>query len=76
MATPLNPDQIVVDSFPTVEDPSISSVPGGGMSDPPMICSCFGSSNIDSETRQLFNEIITELRSEGFSTSNISSCAR
>ncbi|HEX8244062.1 MAG TPA: hypothetical protein VF541_11215 [Longimicrobium sp.] len=45
MATPLNPDEIVVDSFPTGDQSSMSSEPGG-MSEPPMICSCFGSCDI------------------------------
>ena len=46
MATPLNPDQLVVDSFPTVDEASMSSLPTGGVSEPPMICSCFGSCDI------------------------------
>jgi len=47
--TPLNPNDIKVDSFETTM-PSLSS--SGGMSEPPMICSCFGTCDFDCGTMQ------------------------
>ena len=46
MATPLNPDHIVVDTFSPVSEPSMT-YSANAVSDPPMICSCFGTCDYD-----------------------------